>query len=135
MLTEKEKFEQTKAVVVATDAEKNFLWLMWHNVLKFEQDNMGCVYTIGHMGKEPVVVSVFWYLIEDVRVAFVDPISFVVNYQMIEKWIASSFPSVQKFETNTFSKCLDVVAKNWCNDENKKMTYKKIYDMLLRGVK
>jgi hypothetical protein len=79
-----------------------------------EQVGIGFWTEVGKDHGRPVCISVFWYFVDGIPVAFWEPTSRIVNYDMIEKYLAQyghgkqvSFEGYQSFntsdETNAFN--------------------------------
>lgn len=105
--TVKQRLLQTKFLCEATHYEARTFWakfaaksperdrqgisLDWHPI------SPGFQITVGRIGNDPVVISLDWAEIEGVLVCFWRPTSGVVDYGMIQNWLANhykfSFPN------------------------------------------
>jgi len=95
------RFAETKFVVEATGCEQLNLWSQYshHGSLdhippfdptrryEWVQDNLGASVEVGKFNGEPVRITVFWMIIEDMRVAFWNPCSNVIDRRMIDRWL------------------------------------------------
>ena len=66
-------------------------------VCLWEQDSLGRLTKIGKIDKRPIVVSVFWANIADRRIAFIEPTSTLVDYDMVDQWCSTVFPNAVSF--------------------------------------
>lgn len=102
-------------VVEATHFEKFCLWgendrerrVTWKDV------SSGYMHTVGHLSvnrkKMPVVVSIFFAVLNDKVVAFYEATSQVVDHRMVEKWVESESPAFaagNKCDAMNFHQCL-----------------------------
>ena len=75
---------------------------MGRTVVVWEQDSHGFYRTVGEFGGEPVVVSVFWGILEGHYVAFVEATSTVVHWGMVDAWVKETFPALVASNSNNF---------------------------------
>lgn len=88
------RFHTTEYVVDATHDEAFMFWQRWSEQygVKMEQDNLGYWTQIGKRDGDPICVSVYWWIIEDLfRVAFIEGTSLLVDHDMIRRWEESVF--------------------------------------------
>ena len=79
--------------------DHNAVWAMYHDQwgIPWEQDSLGMYTEIGKINKRPIVVSVFWANIADRRIAFIEPTSALVDYDMVDQWCSTVFPNAVSF--------------------------------------
>lgn len=108
-----EKVQRAEYVCIATSFEKSSLYARNHDMYKDEwiQDVNGRGITIGKCGNDPVSLSLSWAKVRNVNVLFVDPISQVVDFRMIDEWLqqhcngarTDGSDYIQKADTMNFS--------------------------------
>jgi hypothetical protein len=83
----------TSHVVRASASEAYGIWHRWSHVygVQIQQEIATLRRIVGHVAEHPVEVRVTWYVIADHRIAFIDPISDVVDRPMIDAWARRSF--------------------------------------------
>ena len=89
------------------------LWAKYHDAwgVPWEEDSLGMWTEIGKVDKRPIVVSVHWANIAGRRVAFVEPTSMLVDYQMVEDWCSDVFPNAVAFgDENNFHNVISPIA-------------------------
>jgi hypothetical protein len=130
----KRQIAETVYMVEATHEESFMLWQEWHQVLRWEQDNRGCLTTVGKFGDMPVNVTVFWYIIEGKRVGFYSSDSMVTHHKMVEEWVQKTFPQCFKEDgrwkhTNAgnFGHCLGDIAPKAMDNPVAKARHNLIY--------
>lgn len=79
----------------------------------YEQEGMGHMHTVGHVGDMPVCVSLFCNRIRGHRILFVEPTSRVVDHKMVRDWIESVLPQTAWNEGRQQFRISD--ANNWPN--------------------
>lgn len=87
----------TEYVVDATGEESFLLWWKWCHVLGVPHTEYGTGWLsrIGSLGEFPVNVHVSWMGVAGHLVAFVDPCSRVVDYDLVSKWEGATFPCLR----------------------------------------
>lgn len=120
-----DRWAQTQFAVQATDAEQLFLWQIhakdsiqktdW-NVIEWKQDCRGHYSLIGECDGRPVGVSVCWSRLNGVLVAFYEPVSQVVDWELVNDWLNSVFNGrwdggTRRAHSNAmnFHHCLDFI--------------------------
>lgn len=107
-------------VVEATHFEKFALWKENDHEQRVRWDDVstGHMHTVGHLSvnrkKMPVVVSIFFAVLNGKVVAFYEATSQVVDHRMVEKWVESESPAYQagdKCDAMNFHQCLNHVRK------------------------
>lgn len=63
--------------------------------VSWDDRSTGFYETIGHLAKMPVCVSVRWATVGGALIAFWEATSQVVDYRMIEEWLAKKFPNAR----------------------------------------
>lgn len=89
------------------------IWEKYHDQygVPWEQDSLGMWTEIGKVDNRPIVVSVHWVNIADRRVAFVEPTSMLVDYDMVDKWCSAVFPNAVVFsDENNFHNIVHGIA-------------------------
>lgn len=135
-LTHEEKMAATEYLVEADSYSLHSLWKEYSDEYtganyKWQQDCAGMWEIIGHLDKMPVTVSVSWYLIEGIRIAFYEGVSQVVDYRMVEKWLKKNFKQpyaknnkyysgIRHSNAMNFQHCLDYIK----NKTGKEYIYK-----------
>lgn len=84
----------TRYIVEASDTEQLFLWvenrdraMSGKTAVAWESDSLGYSETIGHVKKLPVVLHLRWAKLDGVLVMFYEPVSRMVDWELIEKWL------------------------------------------------
>ncbi len=92
------RFTETEFVVDATSAEAFLLWERWSDVYRvpWTDESRGMHTQIGTVDGRPICVSVSWAFIATKRVAFVDGVSQLVDYRMVDNWQRATFPCLAK---------------------------------------
>ena len=86
---DKKLFEDVFFLVEATDAERFFLWkendeskrVSWEDIMR------GYSIQIGTLDKRPVMVTIFYAMLNGKKIMFYEGTSQVVDHKMIELWI------------------------------------------------
>ena len=91
-----ERFKRTFFLVEATAFERRMLWSEWAKELEWVDEPIGWLHTIGMFARCPVVLSFTWSSIGGQLVVFWEPTSQVVDYRMIDLWLAKYCPTLQK---------------------------------------
>jgi hypothetical protein len=121
--TEKQKTDQetktyneAKFMVEATNCEKFYLWARYsdQSVTRHNSDRSvtwetleSSFYTVGHLENRPIVVSISWHRINNYVVMFYEATSKLVDWAMIESWLAKQFPHIKhKYDAANFRHCL-----------------------------
>lgn len=108
-------------VVEATHAEKFCFWKLndMEPRVKWEHVSMGYGHQVGALkvGRKvhPVVVAVSFAILDGSLVAFYEPTSRVVDYDMVEAWVKAESPayaSGKKCNADNFHHCLGAVVEN-----------------------
>jgi len=146
------RFKETVYRVEATRFEKSVLWRSHSNeavkhklstadhphlVVDWVQITSGYGLTVGWIEDRSVHVSFEWANINDKLVMFWEPTSFLVDYDIIDKWFEVEMPHVEKCEADTFTHCID-----WINKQHKEPDtmsdetpdYKTIVDSIVRDL-
>lgn len=106
-------------VVEATHCEKQCFWEQnsRSNRVKWEHVSMGYGHQVGTLkvGRKvhPVVVAVSFAILDGSLVAFYEPTSRVVDYDMVEAWVKAESPayaSGKECNADNFHHCLGAVA-------------------------
>lgn len=94
------------------DNERNW-WVTWDSV------SSGHMPTIGHLTmnqmRMPVVVSVFFAILDGHVVAFYEPTSQVVDHCLVKAWLLRESPAYaagQECDATNFHQCIRKVASN-----------------------
>ena len=62
------------------------LWKEFHTKLDWKQDNQRLFVHVGEFHKRPVNLVITFSMLNGKRIACWEPVSSVVNYEMISKW-------------------------------------------------
>lgn len=128
MQTEKQKVDQeaksyteTKFMVEATNCERFYLWARHSDISSTRHNSDLAVtwetmessfHTIGHQQNRPIVVSISWHRINGQVVMFYEATSKLVDWAMIESWLAKQFPPIRhKYDAANFRHCLSHIAQ------------------------
>lgn len=85
-----ERIKQACYVVYGMEAFD--FWTKWQGIVPCTPLSEGFSETIGRINKRPICVSVYFYSWNEKLVAFVNPTSTLVDWDMIHSWISKSFP-------------------------------------------
>lgn len=84
----------------------------------WKQDCSGFTYEVGTFGKKPIMVTFFFYHIDDLRVGFYDCHSLVKHFGMVEDWIDKNIPTKEnggillgKCDAQNFHQCLHEIER------------------------
>jgi len=80
-------------VVVASNAEKFFLWKEWHSRVKWKSFQTGTVVALKKVAGVPFSISVVPVVIEGQMVAFVDGMGPLIDMRQIDDWVTRNAPS------------------------------------------
>ena len=82
-------------VVEATSYEQIALYIEYHLGLKlsWEQQQIGCLLTIGEINKHPICIEVCFTTIDCKNIIFYNACSRVVDYDIVDDYIAKNFKS------------------------------------------
>lgn len=107
------RFNDVVYMVEATHFEHFMLWKENSErqapmvPLRWEQDTLGHIYTIGELAGNPIAVSVEFAVIDGRRVAFYEATSQVVDHRLVEKWIKEQCPAgTQHCDGMNFAHCV-----------------------------
>jgi hypothetical protein len=118
---EPEGFQNPVFMVEATSCERLYLWarysyqsttrhstertVIWENL-------QSSLYTIGYLENRPIVVSISLHRINAHIVMFYEATSKLVDWAMIESWLAKQFPHIKhKCDAQHFHHCLEYLEK------------------------
>lgn len=76
---------------------------MSHKVSGWEQGGAQYPLTVGALGREPIQVYVSVTTIDNVLVCFYEPLGYVTDSRVIEKWFSSNCPAFDKHNTNAWN--------------------------------
>ena len=118
---ELEDFDNPLFMVEATSCERLYLWARYsyQSVTRHSAERtviweslQSKLYTIGHLENRPVVVSISWHRINAHVVMFYEATSKLVDWAMIESWLAKQFPHIKhKYDAANFHHCLSHIAQ------------------------
>lgn len=90
------RFKDTEFVIEADDFARQTLWERFStealyktelNTIRWEQDGMGWMPTIGHVNNMPVCVAFAWAKLNGVLVVFYNPCSRIVDHEMVDDYM------------------------------------------------
>lgn len=118
---EAKSYTEAKFMVEATSCERFYLWARYstqsatrHNSdLPVVWETMeSSFHTVGHLQNRPIVVSISWHRINGHVVMFYEVTSKLVDWTMIESWLAKQFPHIKhKYDAANFRHCLSHIAQ------------------------
>jgi hypothetical protein len=118
---ELEDFDNPLFMVEATSCERLYLWARYsyQSVTRHSAERtviweslQSKLYTIGHLENRPIVVSISWHRINAHVVMFYEATSKLVDWAMIESWLAKQFPHIKhKCDAQHFHHCLEYLEK------------------------
>ena len=114
----------------STSEEFNFIWLIWHNIVPFKDDSECHAETIGYVNDNPVNIAVRWTEMAGQLVAFVEAVSTVVDYRLVNAWIAKKFPGIGVYDTGNFHNWIGKIMGD-TGDPEIKRRHRVIFDVLL----
>lgn len=80
-------------------------------IYSWEEINHGFCPTIGICDHRPVNLMLMYAILNGHRVLFYDPVSQVVDHELIDKFLKLNFPGVSNCDANNFHQCLHAVSK------------------------
>jgi hypothetical protein len=86
----KEFLKDVTGVIEATNFEQYCLWKEYKIV--WVENLSGYAPVIGMLDESPVCISLSTAIVKGKKLLFIDPISRVVDYKMIDKWIKKNIP-------------------------------------------
>lgn len=93
------RLRDTFYIVEANDYERLALWResakdadnpVIHEPVNWHQESEGVAVDLGTLDEMPVMVCLTWAIINNIRVMFVDPVGQIVDWRMIDKWLAEN---------------------------------------------
>ncbi len=119
--------KETFFVVEASYYEARYLWREWHERIPMrQQDDVGFAEVIGSVNNMPVCVSVTRYNIWGKWVVFVEPVSAMVDHNMVREWIKKEIlVHAPKWDNGTREPWCDVSSFHLCVDALKEATGKR----------
>ena len=88
--------ETTKYLVEANPFELNALYDVWSRKFTWEQDNRMGLPTVAYIRGRPITISLTWVRIAGELVCFWDPVTPLVDYDIIKSWFSLAFPKVDQ---------------------------------------
>ncbi len=88
------KFKDVKYVLTANSFEISQLWSKYSKIVKWESSNGGPGITIGEIEGRNVWVAVYPFKINGETIIQLDCTSQLVDYKMLDDWIADHFPLI-----------------------------------------
>jgi hypothetical protein len=112
------KFKEVAFLVEADSFARLELWSKWYNeeddvrkkIHTWEEISPGFCPTIGTCDNRPVCLSLSYNILNGKRVVFYDPVSQVVDHELVEKYLKLNFPGVGCCDAMNFHQCMDFVS-------------------------
>jgi hypothetical protein len=101
---------KTVFLVEATSFEMSRLCVENAGKVDWVDNKEGRLVHIGSLGTRPVKLHLTWATINGCVVCFYEATSELVDWDMIDKWIAQTFPRIPKEDASNFSHCLQHIA-------------------------
>ena len=102
MLNIEELVKETQLIVEANSFERMTLWQSWKDKAEWVQVLEGKGVEVGKLNRRPIFISLNWAVIQGVAVCFLEPTSELVDWGMIDKWLAKTFPGIRKVDAMNF---------------------------------
>lgn len=113
------KFEE---VVFTIEADSFACLELWSRYFKevshksrrihtWEEINFGVCPTIGTCDRRPVNLTLMYAILNGHRVLFYDPVSQVVDHELVRKFLKLNLPGVPNCDAGNFHLCLHAVSK------------------------
>ena len=82
-----EEIEKVKYAVEANSYEILCLWKEWHEHVEWKQISSGRICEVGKIKDIPVMVQLFWNVLDGHKILFYSPCSRMVDHEMINNWL------------------------------------------------
>ena len=96
-----------KDVDIALEANTYESVCLWQEInnrgIVWIDGSVGHSHKIGRLCDMPVVISVIVNKVADMKVAFIDPTSQVVDWRMIDEWIKENMPRAERADGINFT--------------------------------
>jgi hypothetical protein len=99
MNTAEERLKKTLFIVEANSFEQFILWEKNHEKVKWIQIMDGWLINVGEVNGRKCCLSVSWANIDNQLVMFYYPTSSIVDWRLIDEWLAQNFSG--KWDNNT----------------------------------
>lgn len=109
------RFEETVYTIDATHDEVHFLWCQYAAESPLpsyfprspiEPESLGRFEQVGELAGRPVCVSLLWWKVRGARICFIDAVSEVVDWKLIDAWRRERFPGVPHTNAGNFHNCI-----------------------------